>query len=125
MKSLVFAFAVLAAGLIGSAKAGEVSKSTMGAMGFGGATIMSDHDGMAIRGKGTSASVWGTSSANFNSRDGDSSATNGYQAAANNHRSSSKAEGSSNSYAGNVSSLGHHFSVTKNIAGGSASAYAR
>ena len=43
------------------ASAADVSKSTLIGMGFGNMQQMSDTDGLAIRGKGTSASVWGES----------------------------------------------------------------
>ena len=125
MKSLAIACAVLVAGLVGSAKAADVSKSTLAAMGFGKATIMSDADGLAVRGKGTSASVWGGSIANFNVPTGTNSATNGYSASSTHHVGSAYANGNSNSYAGNVSSLFGHLSFTKNISGGSAAAFAR
>ena len=119
MKSFAFVCAVL---VCASASAADVSKSTLNAMGFGGASVMSDNDGLAVRGKGTSASVWGGSIANYNSWRGENSSTNGYEAAAGHHRGSSLAKGSNLSYAGNYST-GH--GLTVNFAGGKSSAFAR
>ncbi len=121
MKSLIFAAAVLATGLVASAKAGEVSKSTLGNMGFGAVSTLSDADGMAIRGKGTSASVWGESIASYENRHGLSVSTNGYQASASHHRGSSLALGANLSAAGNVSNRGY----SVNFAGGGSIAYAK
>ena len=122
MKTFAFACAVLVAGLVGTAHAGDVSKSTLNAMGFGNATIMSDADGMEIRGKGTSASVWGGSIANYNSYKGDNSSVNGYDAAASHRHGSSFAKGSNLSFAGNYSSSR---GLSVNFAGGKSQAYAR
>jgi len=122
MKTLAFACAVLVAGLVGTAHAADVSKSTLDAMGFGNATIMSDADGMEIRGKGTSASVWGGSIANYNSYKGNNSSVNGYEAASRNRHGSSYAKGSNLSFAGNYSS---RRGLSINFAGGKSSAYAR
>ena len=122
MKTLAIACAVLVAGLVGTAKAGDVSKSTLDAMGFGNATVMSDADGMEIRGKGTSASVWGGSIANYNSYKGNSSSANGYDAAAHHYYGSSKAKGSNLSFAGNYST---RRGLSVNFAGGKSQAYAR
>jgi hypothetical protein len=55
-----------------------VSKSTLGSMGLASMAQMSDSDGLAVRGKGVSASVWGGSQAQF---DGQFS-QNFYEAAA-------------------------------------------
>jgi hypothetical protein len=129
MKSLAIACAVLVAGLVGSASASEVSKSTLTSMGFANATIMSDVDGLAVRGKGSSASVWGVGTANFNNDNGSNTSTNGYLAAAEHRKGSSKAEGSNLSYAGNATgSIGRHglrVNFNVNLAGGKSSAYAK
>jgi hypothetical protein len=129
MKSLAFACAVLVAGLVGSASANEVSKSTLGAMGFGNATIMSDVDGLAVRGKGTSAAVWGEGTANYTNHNGSNTSTNGYDAAASHRKSSSLAKGSNLSYAGNakgsISDHGTYIRFNANFAGGKSSAFAR
>ena len=106
---------------VASASAAEVSKSTLNTMGFGNVSVMSDIDGLAIRGKGTSASVWGEGTANYTNRNGSNTSTNGYQAAASHHKGSSTANGTNISYAGNLS--GHHLSV--NFAGGASTAYAK
>jgi hypothetical protein len=122
MKTLAIACAVLVAGLVGTTNAGDVSKSTLDAMGFDNATIMSDADGMEIRGKGTSASVWGGSIANYNSYKGNSSSVNGYDASAHHYYGSSKAKGSNLSFAGNYSS---RYGLSVNFSGGKSQAYAR
>jgi hypothetical protein len=121
MKSLIVAAAVLATGLVASAKAGEVSKSTLGNMGFGAVSTMSDAEGMAIRGKGTSASVWGESTANYGNRHGLNTSTNGYEASASHHHGSSLAGGANLSAAGNVSNHGYNV----NFAGGGSIAFAK
>ena len=121
MKSLAIASALLVAGFVGSAKAGEISKSTLSSMGFSSVTVMSDIDGLAIRGKGTSASVWGEGTANYTNRAGSNTSTNGYNAAADHHRGSSTANGSNLSYAGNL----HNHSLSVNFAGGTSAAFAK
>ncbi len=133
MKTLALTCAVLAAGLVSSAKADDVSKSTLDAMGFGNATIMSDEDGLAIRGKGTRAEVWGNSTASYWDRTGAGSASNGYSAKSRSYRGSSLAKGGSDSYAGRVKesskSYGRHTSTrsfsTLIISGGGAFAFAK
>ncbi len=119
MKSFAFVCAML---VCASASAADISKSTLNAMGFGSASIMSDNDGMAVRGKGTSASVFGASIANYNTWHGQNSATNGYEAGASHHYGSSLANGSNLSYAGNLSSA---HGLTVNFAGGKSAAFAR
>ncbi len=120
MKSLMIASALLI-GLVGSASADEVSKSTLAQMGFCSATVMSDVDGLEIRGKGTSASVWGSGIANYNTWSGQNGSTNGYEAASSHYHSSSLAKGANESFAGKVNSYG----FTTNLSGGSSKAYAR
>ena len=116
---------MILAGIAATASAGEhavsVPKSTLASMGFVSAHQLSDTDGLAIRGKGTSASVMGTSTANFDGRHGDATATNAYMASADHHRSASSANGSSLSFAGNVSGSLHHVHFNVIIAGGNAS----
>ena len=89
-----FAAAVLFAGMIASASAGEraasVSKSTLGSMGLGGMHQMSDNDGLAVRGKGTSASVWGSGIATIH---GTATQTSGYSASASHPFGSASANG--------------------------------
>ncbi len=91
---IVCAAAVLFAGMIASASAGEraasVSKSTLGSMGLGGMHQMSDNDGLAVRGKGTSASVWGSGIATIH---GTATQTSGYSASASHPFGSSSAIG--------------------------------
>ena len=122
MKTFAIACAVIACGFVASAKAGEVSKSTLDAMGFGTATVMTDAEGMEVRGKGTSASVWGGSIANYNSWKGQNSSTNGYEAAGTHYHGSSFAKGEDLSYAGNLSS---RRGLSVNFAGGHSQAFAR
>lgn len=63
MKNVVLACAVLIlfASLMGTAAAAEraVSSSTLSSMGFAKAQVMSDQDGLLIRGKGASFGNWG------------------------------------------------------------------
>ena len=59
---------------------------------------VSDTDGLAIRGKGTSASVWGQSTANFRGQ----TSTNAYAAAASWANAPSSAHGANLSVAGTV-----------------------
>ena len=78
---IVCAATVLAATLVASASAGEhaVSKSTLNSMGFSSVQVMSDVDGLAVRGKGTYASVWGSGSAIFGNGNGGNASANGYE----------------------------------------------
>jgi hypothetical protein len=122
---IVCAALVICAGLVASASAAEhVSKSTLSSMGLGSVQQMSDNDGLAIRGKGTSASVWGEGTANFKGQ----TSTNGYQAAASHHNSSSSALGGNISAAGTVRLHANNsgFSVHANlgVAGGTSFAAA-
>jgi hypothetical protein len=63
-----------------TASAGDlaVSKSTLGSMGLSSMQVMSDSDGLAVRGKGVFAGVWGGSAANF----GGQHSQNSYEAGA-------------------------------------------
>jgi hypothetical protein len=115
--------AVIVAGMVGSVSAADhVPASTLASMGFSGAHQMSDNDGLAVRGMGTSASVWGQSTA---SKGDDATSTNGYLASASHRHDSSTAKGSNLSFAGNVRGHGEHISFNFNVAGGSSSAYAK
>ena len=89
----------------------SISKSALASMGFGNVQIMSDSDGLSVRGKGwqgsggsftTATAVAGTSTANFLSRhDGNNAtATNSYDAASAHSNGSSAASGRSLSFAG-------------------------
>jgi hypothetical protein len=66
MRSLriVCAVSVLLAGMAAAVSAaepaGSVPKATLGAMGWGKVQPMSDSAGLAVRGKGSFAIVWGT-----------------------------------------------------------------
>ena len=120
---------VICASLVASASASDrvasVSKSTLGTMGLGGMQQLADNDGLAIRGKGTSASVWGEGTANFLGQ----KSVNGYTADASHHSSSSSAAGGNLSFAGVAHiSTGHHGSLNVNavlgVAGGTSFATA-
>jgi len=99
MKTAVLACAALVM-MVASASAAErtISKSTLSSMGLGSMQLMSDSDGLAIRGKGTSASVWGEGTANYLGQ----TSTNGYRASSSHQSSSSSAQGSNLSFAGTV-----------------------
>ena len=140
--AIICAATVIVAGLVASASAADLSvrKSTLANMGFGSASIMSDVDGMAVRGKGysghhsapkvtTTASVSGSSTANYYGHKGDSTATNQYSASSNHtDGGGAGAQGSSLSFAGKISggASGEGFQVhgTLIISGGHASASA-
>jgi hypothetical protein len=97
-------------------------------MGLGGMSTLSDAEGNLVRGKGTSASVWGGSSASFHGQ----SSVNNYSAAAGWHGKASHATGGSLSFAGKVQAVfgadptGSSLSVSAigGFAGGGASAKA-
>jgi len=95
LRVLSVATVVLSA-MAASASAGEVSKSTLSSMGFANMQQMSDTDGLAVRGKGTNASVWGNGTANYLGQ----TSNNGYTAAASHHHGSSNANGGNFSYGG-------------------------
>jgi hypothetical protein len=97
MRILTAATVVLAS-FAAVASAADVSKSTLNGMGFGNMQQISDTDGLAIRGKGTSASVWGESTANYRGQ----TSTNGYAAIASHSHSPSSAQGKNLSFAGKV-----------------------
>ena len=126
--AIICAALVIFAGIAATVSAGEravsVPKSTLTSMGFNSAHQLSDSDGLAVRGKGTSAAVMGTSTVNYSGRSGDATSTNAYMASADSHRSSSSANGSSLSFAGNVSGSVHHVHFNVIFAGGNASASA-
>ena len=117
---------VVIVSMVASASAADhVSKSTLSSMGLGSMQLISDSDGLAIRGMGTSASVWGSSTANYY---GGQTSSNGYDAAASHRHGGSSAEGKNLSFAGKVSiKYNHHgLSVRANlgVAGGFSSASA-
>jgi len=98
MKNVAFACAAVMLFAATASAAEPVAKSTLSSMGLGSMQQMSDNDGLAVRGKGTSASVWGSSSANFFGQ----SSNNNYAASASWIGKSSNAVGSSFSFAGKV-----------------------
>lgn len=118
MKNVAISGAMLML-LAATAAAGElaVSDSTLGNMGLGSMQLMSDHDGLAIRGKGTFANVAGTSKAVFgNSSSGwgswgtptngaTATSQNSYEAGAQWLGKDSGAVGQSLSFAGQVEVL--------------------
>jgi hypothetical protein len=75
-----------------------VSKATLGSMGLSSMQSMSDSDGLAVRGKGTFANVWGGSSATF----GQQHSENFYEAGASWLGYASHAGGNSLSFAAEI-----------------------
>src|SRR5262249_2240062 len=93
------------------ASAGEISNAKLSGMGLSGMQQLSDVEGLAIRGKGTHAAVWGASTATYDGPYNNSAtSSNGYVAGASHHHGSSSANGANLSFAGNVSS-GYHGSL--------------
>lgn len=97
-------FAIACAAIVlfaATAKAGDlaVTKSTLSSMGLGSMQTMSDNDGLAVRGKGTAAAVWGTSTAKWY---GGQFSNNNYEAGSSWIGKSSGAKGSSYSFAGKI-----------------------
>ena len=116
---------LVVASLIGSASAADsVSKSTLSSMGLGSMQLMSDSDGLAVRGMGTSASVWGESNVAYRGQ----TAVNGYAADASHHHSASSAEGKNLSFGGTTkihyNSNGLSVRANLGVAGGFSSASA-
>lgn len=95
---ILTAATVVLASFAAVASAADVSKSTLHGMGFGNMQQISDTDGLAIRGKGTSASVWGESTANYRGQ----TSTNGYSAIGSHSHTPSSAQGKNLSVAGTV-----------------------
>lgn len=79
-----------------------VPLATLQGMGLGQMRSMSDNDGLAVRGKGTSASVWGSSQANWAGQ----SSSNNYSASASWQGKPSGATGNSYSFAGKFQGFG-------------------
>lgn len=98
MKNLgiVCAAFVIAAAASASAADRAVSKATLNSMGLGNMQQLSDSDGLAIRGKGTSSLVWGSGTANFLGQ----TSTNGYLTSSSHNIGGSSAIGGNNSYGG-------------------------
>jgi hypothetical protein len=123
MKNLTISCAAMAilAGIAVAASAGEhtvsVPKSTLASMGFANARQLSDSDGLAVRGKGTS-------SANYFARNGNATWTNPFTGSGSHHSNAPSAPGSSLSFGGNVSGSIHHGHFNVIFAGGNASASA-
>ena len=126
---LIASCALVLFACVSTASAAEmISKSTLSDMGLGSMQTLSDADGMAVRGKGTFAGVWGSSTTLFQG----SSANNNYEAGAQWAGASSHAFGQSFSFAGIVEAVylqdptGSALSVQilGAIAGGSAKAVA-
>ncbi len=61
--SLALALLASTAMVASAAEPASVSNNTLSSMGLGGMQQMSDDEGLAVRGKGTSAGVWGGSTA--------------------------------------------------------------
>ena len=99
---LIASCALVLFACVSSASAAEpISNSMLSNMGLGSMQTLSDTDGMAVRGKGTFAGVWGGSTAVFQG----SSATNNYEAGAQWAGSASYADGGSMSFAGIVEAI--------------------
>ncbi len=99
---LIASCALVLVAYVSTASAGEpISNSTLSNMGLSSMELLSDADGMAVRGKGTFAGVWGGSSAVFQG----SSANNNYEAAAQWVHDTSTATGNSLSFAGIVEAI--------------------
>lgn len=117
---------VVVASMAVSAKAADaVSKSTLSSMGFGSMQLISDTDGLAIRGKGTIASVWGEGTASYRGQ----TSTNGYSATASWANAPAHAKGKNLSVAGKVvvnydQVLGLSVHAKVGVAGGFSSASA-
>ncbi len=99
MKHVAIACAAVMLFAATATAAEPVAKSTLSSMGLGGMQQMSDNDGLAVRGKGTFAHVWGGSQANWY---GGQSSTNNYNAGAQWLGKSSTAVGGSLSFAGKL-----------------------
>ncbi len=131
MKNLLIVCAAIAlvASVSATVSAGEVAgavpAATLNSMGFGGVEIMSDDAGLAVRGKGTYAYVWGSSAAVYRGRNGGARANNNYEAGSEHYRGGSSAIGGSLSFAGNKTRYGRHGGISVNFSGGGAFARAR
>jgi hypothetical protein len=93
--------------LAATASAGDlaVSKSTLASMGLGGMRTMSDTDGLAVRGKATSAAVWGGSQVIWLGPNNFGNGANNYAASASWLGAPSSAVGGSLSFAGQADVL--------------------
>lgn len=100
--SLVLALLASAAVTVSASEPAAVSGATLSSMGLGGMQQMSDSDGLAIRGKGTFAGVWGGSTAAWS---GGQLSTNSYEAGASWNGKPAFAKGDSLSFAGHVEAL--------------------
>jgi hypothetical protein len=107
---VLFVAAVISAAFSATVRAeeGRPSRDTLAAMGLGSMTVMSDEEGLAVRGHGykggSSVSVFGASFATINGPNGGAHSENGYQA-----DGKHKAGGQNKSYAGvTISTSGGH-----------------
>ncbi len=114
--AILCAATIVVASLAVTVKAGEISQSTLGSMGLGSMHQMSDNDGLAIRGKGAIAYVYGQSTASVPG----ASSTNGYSAISS-HRYGAFAIGANISAALIISPYGSALTV----AGGASAAFAK
>jgi hypothetical protein len=118
--------ALVVALMVSSASAADaVSKSTLASMGLSSMQVMSDNDGLAVRGKGTSASVWGQGTADYLGQ----TSTNGYRASSSHWSGPSSAGGNNLSVAGTVkvrfsSDSGLYIRANLGVAGGFSNAWA-
>lgn len=122
------ALALLASFSMVASAAEPVSHNALSSMGLGGMQQMSDDEGLAVRGKGASAAVWGGSTALWHGQ----SSTNSYEAGSSWYGHPASATGGSLSFAGKIqASYGAdptgsalNLSVFGGFAGGGAFAFA-
>ena len=101
MKLLILGAALLISSTAMAAQP-AVPAATLQGMGLGQMQSMSDVDGLAVRGKGTSASVWGSSQANWYGQ----TSSNNYSASSSWLGKPAGASGSSLSFAGKFQGFG-------------------
>ena len=126
--AMIFCAAIaLVASLGAFAVAGEpadVPTATLSSMGFGGVQLMSDTEGLAIRGKGTYGDVWGNSTASAWGKRGNATAYNQYSFGGKGRRGT-RASGGSDSFAGRAHEYGRFSSSKLYVSGGGAWGRAR
>jgi hypothetical protein len=97
MKSLAIATALMFFATVALAAESSVSKSTLNDMGLGRMQSLADDAGLAVRGKGSMAGVWGGSTASW---PGGQSSSNNYAAGSSWLGKGSSAGGNSLSFSG-------------------------
>jgi hypothetical protein len=99
MRALAIATVLSLLATAASAADSNVSKSTLDDMGLGTMQSLADADGLAVRGKGTLAGVWGGSTASW---PGGQSSSNNYSAGSSWLGKGSSAGGNSFSFSGRI-----------------------